>query len=290
MSVIDIGVPPEEVARGIKTFLLEEPDARIHFPPRPADAHKGSYGHLLVVAGSLGKTGAAALAGRAALRSGVGLCTIATPRSQQPIVAGLGLEFMTEALAETAGHSVALGARSRVLELVARTDAVALGPGISLDSETQELVRELVREVPRPMVLDADALSALAGHLDVLDRAAGPRVLTPHPGEMARMLGTTVAEVQADRIETARAFAVRHRACVALKGAGTVIGEPRRPRLHQPDRQPRHGQRRLRRCADGHVGGISRARPRIRWTRSWPPVSSTDWPGTSRQPIGARRG
>jgi NAD(P)H-hydrate epimerase len=226
VSVIDIGVAADEVGRGIATFLLEEDDVRSHFPPRPRDAHKGRYGHLLVVAGSLGKTGAAALAGRAALRSGAGLCTIATPVSQQPVVAGLGLEFMTEALPETPGHSLALGARERLLELAARTDAVAVGPGISLDPETQEVVRALVLEVERPMVVDADALSALAGHLDVLDRAAGPRLLTPHPGEMARMLGTAVKDLQADRIETARAFATRHRAHVALKGAGTVIADP----------------------------------------------------------------
>jgi NAD(P)H-hydrate epimerase len=224
--VVDIGIPRAEVARGIATFLVEESDVRPHFPPRPPDAHKGSYGHLLVVAGSVGKTGAAALAGRAALRSGVGLCTIATPASQQPIVAALGLEYMTEPLAETVGRTLSLGARQRVLELAARTDAVALGPGISLDPETQELIRALVLEVDRPMVVDADALSALAGHLDVLDRAAGPRVLTPHPGEMARMLGTAVAQVQADRLEIARAFATRHCAWLALKGAGTVIAAP----------------------------------------------------------------
>ncbi len=226
VSVIDIGVPPLEVERGITTFLLEEADVRAHFPPRPLDAHKGHYGHLLVVAGSVGKTGAAALAGRAALRSGLGLCTIATPVSQQPVVAGLGTEFMSEPLAETPGQSLSLRARGRILDLTARTDAMALGPGLSLDSETQALVRALVLEVTRPMVVDADALSALAGHLDVLDRAAAPRLLTPHPGEMARMLATTVAEVQADRLETARAFAMRHRVFVALKGAGTVIAAP----------------------------------------------------------------
>ena len=224
--VVDIGIPPAEVARGIATFVLEEADVRRHFPPRRADAHKGSFGHLLVVAGSVGKTGAAALAGFAALRSGVGLCTIATAASQQPIVAALGMEPMTEPLAETAGQTVSLKARERILELAARTDAVALGPGLSLDPETQELIRGLVVDERRPMVVDADALSALGGHLDLLDRAAGPRALTPHPGEMARMLGATVAEVQADRLETVRTFCVRHRVALALKGAGTAIGGP----------------------------------------------------------------
>src|SRR5262245_27411040 len=224
--VVDIGIPPAEVGRGITTFLLEEDDVRRHFPPRPPDAHKGTFGHLLVVAGSVGKTGAAGLAARAALRSGVGLCTIATPVSQQPIVAGLAMEPMTEPVAETPGQTISLKARERILELIARTDALALGPGLSLDPETQALVRGLVVAVARPMVLDADGLSALAGHLDLLDRAAGPRVLTPHPGEMARMLGMTVADVQSDRFEVVRAFATRHRVALALKGAGTVIGVP----------------------------------------------------------------
>ncbi|PWU17056.1 MAG: bifunctional ADP-dependent NAD(P)H-hydrate dehydratase/NAD(P)H-hydrate epimerase [Candidatus Rokuibacteriota bacterium] len=226
VRVVDIGIPRDEGDRGIATFLLEEPDIRRHFPARAVDAHKGSFGHVLVIAGSLGKTGAAALAGRSALRSGAGLCTIATPASQQPVVASLGMEYMTEPLAETAGQALSLGARSRVLELASRVDAVALGPGISMDPETQELVRALVVEVARPMVIDADALNALAGHLEILERVAAPRVLTPHPGEMARLLGASIAEVQADRLETVRRFCTHSRAALALKGAGTVIGGP----------------------------------------------------------------
>jgi NAD(P)H-hydrate epimerase len=179
-----------------------------------------------VVAGSLGRTGAAVLAGRAALRAGVGLCTIAVPASQQPIVAAQAPEYMTEALPETAGRNLASKARDRVLELARRMDAVALGPGLSLDPETQELARGLILELERPLVVDADALSALAGHLDVLRRAAGPRALTPHPGEMARMQGVGVDAVQANRLEIARAFGRDHRVALALKGAGTVIGGP----------------------------------------------------------------
>ena len=131
--VVDIGIAPADVRRGITTFLLEEDDVRRHFPPRQPDAHKGTFGHLLVIAGSVGKTGAAGLAGRSALRSGVGLCTIATAASQQPIVAGLGMEPMTEPLAETPGQTISLKARERIIELASRTDAVALGPGLSLD-------------------------------------------------------------------------------------------------------------------------------------------------------------
>ncbi|HEY7041715.1 MAG TPA: NAD(P)H-hydrate dehydratase [Methylomirabilota bacterium] len=226
VEIVDIGVPADEVRRGIATWRLEAADARALFPPRQADAHKGRFGHLLVVAGSLGKTGAAVLAGRAALRAGVGLCTIAAPASQQPIIATQAPEYMTEALPETPARSLARAAHDRVLELARGVDAVALGPGLSLDPETQELARTLVRELDRPMVVDADALSALAGHLDLLRHAAGPRALTPHPGEMARMLGVGIDRVQADRIEVARAFAREQRVALALKGAGTVIAGP----------------------------------------------------------------
>jgi NAD(P)H-hydrate epimerase len=226
VDIADIGVSAEETRRGITTWRLEATDVRGSFPPRDRDAHKGRFGHLLVVAGSLGKTGAAVLAGRAALRSGVGLCTIAVPASQQPIVAAQAPEYMTEALPETVAQSLSLKARDRIVELARRMDAVALGPGLSLDPEAQELARGLIRELPRPMVVDADALSALAGHLDLLRQAAGPRALTPHPGEMARMLGTTIEAVQADRIEVTRTFAREHGVAIALKGAGTVIAGP----------------------------------------------------------------
>jgi NAD(P)H-hydrate epimerase len=238
VAVIPIGIPPEEVGRGIRTHLLEESDLRAALPPRRADAHKGAFGHLLIVAGSRGKTGAAALAGLAALRSGVGLCTIATACSQQPVVAGLGLEFMTEALPETAAGSPAAGARARVLELAERADAVALGPGLGLEPETQALARALVAELPRPMVVDADALTALAGHLDLLARAPAPRLLTPHPGEMARLLGTGVPAVQEDRIETTRAFCRAHRVHLVLKGAGSVVGDPEGRILINPTGNP----------------------------------------------------
>jgi NAD(P)H-hydrate epimerase len=226
VEVAEIGISAEETRRGITTWRLEAQDARARFPPREPDAHKGRFGHLLVVAGSLGKSGAAVLAGRAALRAGAGLCTIAAPASQQPIVAAHTPEYMTEALPETASGSLSVRARERVLELAGRMDAVALGPGLSLDPETQELARGLILEVGRPMVVDADALGALAGHLDLLRRAAGPRALTPHPGEMARMLGVGTDAIQADRLEIARRASRDHRVALALKGAGTVIGGP----------------------------------------------------------------
>lgn len=226
VQVVDIGLPAAEVSRGIRTFLLEAADVARLLPPRAADTHKGHYGHLLIVAGSLGKTGAAALAARAAMRSGAGLVTVATAASQQPVVASLVLEAMTESLPETPARSVGAKALETIAELAARRDAVALGPGLGLDPETQAVAREVVRAIRRPMVVDADALTALATHLDVLAAAPAPRCLTPHPGEMARLLGTSTAEIQRDRLAAARTTAARTGAWVVLKGAVSVIADP----------------------------------------------------------------
>jgi NAD(P)H-hydrate epimerase len=226
VRVISIGIPETEVGRGITTFLLESTDIAPLFSDRPRDAHKGTYGHVLVVGGSRGKTGAPALAARAAMRMGAGLVTVGTPVSQQPIVATMLLEAMSEPLAETAARTIALDAVDEVFALAAARDAVALGPGLGLESATQEAARRLVRDLPHPMVVDADALSALAGHLDDLRAGRGPRCVTPHPGEMARMLAVTVAEVQRDRIASARDFAQTHGVHLVLKGATSVIGDP----------------------------------------------------------------
>jgi NAD(P)H-hydrate epimerase len=226
VSVIPIGVPEAEVARGVTTFLLEARDVAPHFPPRARAAHKGTYGHLLLVAGSPGKTGAAALGAAAAMRSGTGLVTVATAASQQPIVAAHVLEAMSEPLPETSAHALALRAREVIAELAAPRDAVAIGPGLGLEDETRQVVRSLVEKLDKPMAVDADALSALTGHLELLRTAPRARCLTPHPGEMARMLGVGVSDVQRDRLETARAFAIRYRTHVVLKGAHSVIAAP----------------------------------------------------------------
>ena len=188
VEVADLGVPRAWL--GGRLGLVEAADVRAALPPRPADAHKGRYGHLLVVAGSIGRTGAAVLACRGALRAGTGLVTCAAPASQQPVVAAQLAEAMTEPLPETAAQTLSAKAVERIVELAARMDAVAVGPGVGLDPETQAAVRKLVRAAERPMVVDADALTALAGHLALVREARAPRLLTPHPGEAARLLGT----------------------------------------------------------------------------------------------------
>lgn len=239
VTVVEVGVPPAEVGRGVTTYLLEAADVAHHFPPRARAAHKGTYGHLLVVAGSVGKTGAAALAADGALRSGAGLVTVATAASQQPIVASLLLEAMTAPLPEgTAAGCIGDVAWPALTELASARDAIAVGPGIGLDPQVQEVVRRLIAEARVPMVVDADALTALAGHLEVLRKAAAPRCLTPHPGELARLLGTGVAEVQRDRIGVARSFATTHHVHLVVKGATSVVATPDGTVLLNPTGNP----------------------------------------------------
>jgi ADP-dependent NAD(P)H-hydrate dehydratase / NAD(P)H-hydrate epimerase len=224
--VVPIGVPDDEVRRGVTTFLTERADVATAFPRRPREAHKGDFGRLLIVAGSIGKTGAAVLCARAAMRSGSGLVTVATAASQQPIVASLVLEPMTEPLGETSARSIGKSALARIGALADERDAVAIGPGLGLDTETMEVAVTLARDLAKPAVFDADALTAIATRTEILREARAPRALTPHPGEMARLLGGSTSDVQRDRIACAREFAVRHRAHVVLKGAASVVASP----------------------------------------------------------------
>ena len=196
---------------------------------RAADAHKGSYGHLLLFAGSLGKTGAAILAGQAALRGGAGLVTIATPERALPIVAGVQPEYMTEGLpsGELGALSKSGVAAGRLQKLLHGKNVVAIGPGVGQDRETQEFIGHLVREVEAPIVLDADGLNAFSASGNALaNRKSAHLVITPHPGEMARLLGSSIAEVQKDRVKTAVDAARRWQAHVVLKGFHTVIASP----------------------------------------------------------------
>jgi hydroxyethylthiazole kinase-like uncharacterized protein yjeF len=194
--------------------------------PRPRDSNKGSFGHVLVVGGSRGKAGSAAMAGMAALRSGAGLSTVATPRSVLATVAGFHPELMTEPLDETTAGSIAIQAGTHLAELAKNKTVLAIGPGISRHPETSELVRELVKNPGQPMVLDADGLNAFEGGAKGLNGKGRSLVITPHPGEMARLAGCTIAEVQQDRIPVARNFARDHALIVVLKGHRTLIAQP----------------------------------------------------------------
>jgi ADP-dependent NAD(P)H-hydrate dehydratase / NAD(P)H-hydrate epimerase len=230
LVVADIGISAESLSHaGPKLFLLEDRDVGGAFPLRRPEAHKGDFGHLLVVAGSIGKTGAAALAAGAALRSGAGLVTVATPEPCLAIVAAARAEIMTEPLPATKSGGLAEGGLSRLLELVKDRDAVVLGPGLGQDPQTRALVQAFVPACPVPLVLDADGLNALAAGdartLDALTRRA-PTVVTPHPGEMGRLVRRSAADVQRERVETAVAFARATGAVVVLKGERTLVAEP----------------------------------------------------------------
>ncbi|MGE3277212.1 MAG: NAD(P)H-hydrate dehydratase [Vicinamibacterales bacterium] len=225
--IADIGIPAEvvELVEGPRVELLTREQVRALLSPRPPEAHKGDFGRVLVVAGSRGKSGAAALSALGALRAGAGLVTVATPRSCQPMVAAHGMEFMTEGVDETPDGTVDFGAAETVLGL--RADAVALGPGLGRGEGVSTFVRELVEKIESPMVMDADALNAMADEpAALMGREGRPVIITPHPGEMARLVGCSVEDVQADRLGIARDFAGTHKVFVVLKGYRTIIATP----------------------------------------------------------------
>jgi ADP-dependent NAD(P)H-hydrate dehydratase / NAD(P)H-hydrate epimerase len=224
--IADIGIPGEvlESVEGPRVDLLTRGSMRELITPRAADSHKGDYGRVLIVAGSLGKTGAAHLSAIGALRSGAGLVTIATPASCQGVIAAMAPEYMTEALSETSDGLDAEGV-DRVLEWA--RDVVAVGPGLGAAPSTREFVRQLVDRATMPMVIDADGLNAFAGDPDRLAGREGRDVIiTPHPGEMGRLVGMSTDEVQSSRLEVARNFAATHHVYVVLKGHRTLIATP----------------------------------------------------------------
>jgi len=224
-TVADIGIPKAALAvlKDSAVHLLEEADVRERIPRRAPTAHKGTQGHVLLVAGSWGKTGAAALAGMAALRSGAGLVTVATrPEALVPVMAHapelMGVELVSDGPLGQADLN-------SLLEAADGKDAVVIGPGMPRGEETAKLLGAFLEELSVPCVLDADALNALAGNLDVLQRAKGELLLTPHPGEMARLVGKSIEEVQSERVRHARELAQSSAVTVILKGARTVIAQ-----------------------------------------------------------------
>ncbi len=192
-------------------------------PPRNAASHKGNYGRALLVGGSRGMTGAISLAGLAALRGGAGLVQLATPDECLPIVAASEPSYMTAGLPSDREGRISIRAGEKILQLAENATAIGCGPGLGRSKGLDHLVATLYTKIERPLVLDADALNALADDAETLDRAAGPRILTPHPGEFARLLGVSTSTVQSHREKLAKQFAARHAVIVVLKGQGTVI-------------------------------------------------------------------
>lgn len=225
--VAPIGSPNEAIHSTLDLELITPRDFAAFLADRDPEGHKGTYGHALVVGGSFGKCGAAAMAGLAALRSGAGLSTIATPKSVLNTVAGFAAEIMTEPLAETeAGTIAAASLESRFDELVKPMDVVALGPGIGKHNDTVAFVRSFVEKYDMPLVIDADGLNAFDGCAGKLNGETRPLVLTPHPGEMSRLAGLSTSDVQKDRIGVARKFATQHRCILVLKGHRTLVALP----------------------------------------------------------------
>ncbi len=227
LRVVDIGIPRRAIDRAalpLSFFTKEAATACV--PARPPEAHKGTFGHVLVVAGSVGKSGAAMLTSRAALRAGAGLTTLACPERVLRSGEDKPAEIMTLPLPETPEHTLAAHALDSLLAASKTATVVAIGPGLSTHVETQSVIREFIARVSIPVVIDADGLNALADHLDLLKRPHVPMVLTPHPGEMGRLTRLGAREVQRRRIDIATEFAKTYEVVLVLKGARTVVASP----------------------------------------------------------------
>ncbi|MEC4890566.1 MAG: NAD(P)H-hydrate dehydratase [Nitrospira sp.] len=228
VETVDIGIPPAYVdAMESRINLITAPFVRSVLPTRRLSSHKGTFGHAGIIAGSVGKTGAAAMAANAALRAGAGLVTVAIPASVNDVLEAKLLEAMTLPMPDTKARTFARTAVDRLKAFVTARTAVAIGPGLSTHPETVELIQALIKQLDRPAVLDADALNALAGRASLLTECTIPPILTPHPGEMARLeTDATVQSVNADRIGTATRFARERGVYLVLKGARTIIARP----------------------------------------------------------------
>jgi len=224
--VADIGSPQEAIVSSLQLNVITARDFARMLQARPAESNKGNYGHVLLVGGSVGKAGSVAMAGMSALRAGAGLATVATAKSALPTVAGFYPELMTESLAETGDGTIAASAGEPLNALAKGKSVLGIGPGISRVPETSELVRTLVAKCDIPIVLDADGLNAFEGLTNELSGRGRMLVITPHPGEMARLCGSTIAEVQKDRLGVARKFARERELIVVLKGHRTLVVEP----------------------------------------------------------------
>jgi ADP-dependent NAD(P)H-hydrate dehydratase / NAD(P)H-hydrate epimerase len=231
VEVVDIGLPgTKDEGLGTKdegmAFLLDADHVRAILPPRKPDGNKGSFGRALLIVGSRSYSGAAILAGRTAVRSGCGIVQLAVPEGILDVVAASVVEAVKSPLPQTADAALSPAALESLLDMSAEAQAIAIGPGIGIDRRTRELELDFLTEVEKPTVVDADGINNLVGRLDLLSRIKPPLVLTPHPGEFARLTGLKPAEINADRVGTSRRFATERKVVLVLKGASTVIAAP----------------------------------------------------------------
>jgi len=227
LEIIDIGIP-DHIAKNIrpKQHLLTPERIRSAFKPRNPDAHKGTTGHVLVVSGSVGKTGAAAMTAMSAMRAGAGLVTLAIPEILNPVLETQVLEAMTCPLPETENGIIGESSFNKIMDLLSGKRCLAIGPGLGEAAETKKLVHRIIKESPVTIVLDADGLNNIAGSTEILKEAKAPLILTPHPGEMARLMDSTADLVQKNRITCARKFAEKFNVHIILKGTKTIIAHP----------------------------------------------------------------
>ena len=223
VQLIDIGIP-KKAAEGqkIEVNLSTNEDIKSYFQKRDPNSHKGNYGHVLVLAGSSGKEGAAGLTALAVLRSGAGLCTLALPKSSQKVMHPM--EVMTLPLPETFNGALSIHAKKPIIDLLYGKSVVAIGPGISTDPETVALISEILPHIRCPLILDADALNALSMHKDLLKKLQPETVLTPHPKEMSRLIGISTEEIQRNRLQIASMFSRDNSLTLVLKGSPSLIG------------------------------------------------------------------
>jgi ADP-dependent NAD(P)H-hydrate dehydratase / NAD(P)H-hydrate epimerase len=227
IELIDIKLPTELITSQIlKVEVTEESDIQNWFPQRAAYSHKGNYGHVLVIAGSTGKGGAAGLTALAALRMGCGLVTLALPESCQKAFEFHPLEVMTIPAPETKVGTLALSAKQLLLDHSRGMSAIAIGPGLSTEPETVQLINELLPQIDCPLIIDADALNTLSQNPDTLTQLKSNAILTPHPKEMSRITGMETSKILTKRIACARNFAQKYSVNVVLKGAATIISQP----------------------------------------------------------------
>lgn len=198
----------------------------VKFLKRKKNTHKGDFGHVFVIAGSNGFTGAAYLCAQGALLGGAGLVTLGIPEKSNPIVARKLTEAMTKPLPQTKAGSLSIKAFSAINKFSNNVDVLAVGPGLSRNKQTQSLIRKIISKIDKPMVIDADGLNALAGHLNILKKRKSSVIITPHPGEMGRLLNISAGRVQKNRRILAKQFSGRYNIVTVLKGQGTVVADP----------------------------------------------------------------
>jgi len=224
LEVVDIGIPEFITEKfSPKLNLLEGKDIKCLFPERDSESHKGNFGHVFILAGSPGKTGAAALAANAAMRCGTGLVTLGIPQSLNSSVEPQVIEAMTCPLSDNDTGLLTKSAYEKIIEIAKDKDAIAIGPGIGTDKKTKELIEKLIKTINIPIILDADSLNLIAQNPSILKNKKSDIILTPHPGEMARLAATTVKEIQDNRLESAIDFSEKYDITLVLKGANTII-------------------------------------------------------------------